>query len=172
MKMRGIMPRILLESPRNIKISTEKKKLLSAFLIFVILILSLGITRQTFGMFSRSFVMMDSASAAKFDVKIMAPEEFWPGQDKSDFEYRFLSNMDIQRFAFQVTNNGEAEILCRPYINSDITYRIYVEEDARAEFIVAANETVSFWLVIAPDGLDTNVRNAELFVDIRQMEGR
>ena len=168
MKMRGIMPRILLESPRNIKISTEKKKLLSAFLIFVILILSLGITRQTFGIFSRSFVVMDSAMAAEFDVIITDPEEFWSKHGESNYEYHFLSDLDFQGLVFQITNNGDAEILCKPYINSDITYRIYIEEEVCTEFFVAANETVSFWLVIAPDGLDTNVRNVKFFVDIQQ----
>ena len=172
MKMRGIAQRVLLEMSRKIRISTEKKKLFAAFLIFVILILSLGMTQGTLGRFSRSFILTDSATAAEFDVIITVPREFWPQQGESDFEYHFLSDIDFQGVAFQVTNNGEAKILCTPYINNDITYRIYVEEEICTEFIVAANETVSFWLVIAPDGLDTNVRNAELFVDIRQMEGR
>ena len=172
MKMRGIKQRSLFKMPRKTKICTEKRKPLTAFLTFVILILSLGMTQQTFGMFSRSFIVTDSAVAAEFDVIITAPKEFWSEHGESDFEYHFRSDIDIQGFVFQVTNNGEAEILCKPYINSDITYRIYVEEEACTEFIVAANETVSFWLVIAPDGLDTNVRNAELFIDIRQMEGR
>jgi len=172
MEIRGITRRILLEMSRKAKISTEKEKLLTALIIFVILILSLGITRQTFGMFSLSFVLTDSAMTAEFDVIVTAPKEFWSEQGESDFEYHFLSDVDIQGFAFQVTNNGAAEIRCKPYINNDITYRIYVEEEACTEFIVAANETVSFWLVIAPNGLDTNTRNAEFFVDIWQMEGR
>ena len=40
------------------------------------------------------------------------------------------------------------------------------------EFTVAANETVNFWLIIAPHGLDIDIRNAEFFVDIQQLEGR
>ena len=171
MKMIGIAQRILLVMSRKIKISTEKKKLLAAFLIFVILILSLGMTQGTLGRFSRSFISTDSATAAEFDVIITAPKEFLPQQDESDFEYRFLSDIDFQVFSFQVANNGEAEILCTPYIAGDITHRIYVEDEVVTNFVVAANETVSFWLVIAPDGLDTSIRNAAFFVDIQQIEG-
>ena len=172
MKMRWITQRILLEMPRKIRISTEKKKLLAAFLIFVILILSLGMTQRTLGRFSKSFMTADSATAAEFDVIITAPKEFWPQQGEGNFEYHFLSDIDFQGFAFQVTNNGEAEILCTPYINNGITHRIYLEEEVVTNFIVAANEAVSFWLIIAPDGLDINIRNAEFFVDIQQIEGR
>ena len=172
MRINGMAQRILLVISRKIKTGYEKKKLIAAFLIFVILFLLLGITRQTLGIFSRSFVLTDSAMAAKFDVMITAPKEFWPQQGDSNFEYRFLSEMDFRGFVFQVTNNGEAEVLCKPHINSDVTYRVYVEEEARDEFIVAAKETVSFWLIIAPDGLDANIRNAELLIDIQQMEWR
>ena len=156
--------------PLRTKVGSERKTLIAAFLIVFVLILLLGITRQTFGTLSRAFIVSDSAEAAKFDVIITAPEEFWPEHGESDFEYHFLSDTDIQGLVFQITNNGETEILCKPYINSDITYRIYVDGEAVAEFCAAANETISFWLIIAPDGLDTVVRNVELFVDIQQVE--
>ena len=172
MEIRGITRRILLEMSRKAKISTEKEKLLTALIIFVILILSLGITRQTFGMFSLSFVLTDSAMTAEFDVIVTAPKEFWSEQGESDFEYHFLSDIDFQGFAFQVTNNGEAKILCTPYVNNDIIHRIYLEEEVVINFIVAANETVSFWLIIVPEGLDTDIRNAGFLVDIQQIEGR
>ena len=120
MRINEMTQRILWEISRKIKTGAEKKKLVAAFLIFVIPILLLGITQQTLGIFSRSFVLMDSAMAAKFNVIITAPEEFWPEQGDSNFEYRFLSEMDFRGFVFQVTNNGEAEILCKPHINSEI----------------------------------------------------
>jgi len=172
MKLIGIMPRILSKIPRKIKVSTKKMQMLATFLIFVIFILSLGVTQQTLGMFSRSFAATDSAMAAEFDVTITAPKEFGSEQGESNFEYHFLSGTDIQGVVFQVTNNGGDEILCRPYINSNITYRVYIDGDEVTEFLVPANETVSFWLLIAPDGLDTNMRNAKLFVDIQQVKGR
>ena len=173
MRMNRPKQKLFMKTPWNTKMSMQKKKLLAAVLVVVILMLSLGITQQTMGIFSRSFIVADSAAAAKFDVTITAPEEFWPGQGESDFEYHFLSDIDIQEFVFQVTNNGEAEILCTPYIDATvITYRIYVEGEAVTDFGVAPNETVSFWLVIGPDGLDTNGRSAKFFVDIQQVEGR
>ena len=165
-----IKQRLFWEMPMKIKISTEKKKLLAVSLFFVILILSLRITQQTMGILTHSVVLEDSAFATKFDVITVAPKEFWPEQDNRIFEYYFLSDIDIQSLIFQVTNNGETEIVCKPYTDSDITYRIYVEEEMVTEFIVAVGETVSFWLVIAPDGLDTNIRDVRFFVDVQQIE--
>ena len=177
MRMNGIMQKILLEMFQKTKISIirfikiDKKKPLAAFLIFVILILSLGMTQGTLGRFSKSFVSTDSANAANFDVIITPPKEFWTEQSNSVFEYHFLSDTDIQRLIFQITNNGETSILCKPYINGNITYRVYVEGEVCTEFHVKANETIDFWLVITPDGLDTTIKNANLFIDIQQMEG-
>ena len=146
-------------------------KLVAALTILVILLLLLGITHGSLGKFSRSFIMIDSAVAAKFDVVITPPEAFSMVQGDGVYEYRFLSDTDFQRLAFQVTNNGETEVLCRPHINNDITYRVYVGEEMCSDFIVPAKETVNFLLSIAPDGLDTIVREAQLFVDIKQVEG-
>ena len=172
MKMNRIKQEIIPEMPWKTKISMQESKLLTVLMILVIFILSLGITQQTLGTFMRSFVVTDSASAAGFDVIITAPEEFWPGQGESDFEYHFLSDIDIQGFVFQITNNGKVDIFCKPYIDSNITYRIYVDGEVVTGFAVAANETVGFGLIISPDGLDTNVTSAKLFVDIQQTEGR
>jgi len=105
---------------------------------------------------------------AKFDVIITAPEM---DPDEGFFEYRFLSDTDVKGFVFQVINNGETDILCNPYIDDVLMYRIYVEERECTEFVVPANETISFWLVLAPIGLDTNVKDIKFFIDIHQMEG-
>ena len=172
MRTSGITRRVLLKMPRETKAGVKKNKLLASLLILIIFMLSLGITQETLGIFSRSFVAIDSAMAAKFNVIITPPEEFWQSQDENNFEYRFLSDIDFQGLVFKVTNNGEHDILCAPYINGDITYRIYVGEEAVTAFPVAAKETVSFWLIIAPTGLDTNMRNVKLFADIQQTEGR
>ena len=146
-------------------------KLLIVFSILVILVLLLGITQGSLGKFSRSFMMDDSAVAAKFDVVITAPEQFFVEQGEGVYEYGFLSDMDFQELSFQVTNNGETEILCKPHINNGITYHVYVAEEMCIDFIVPAKETVSFLLVIAPDGLDTNIKDAQLFIDVKQVEG-
>ena len=149
----------------------QLQKVLACILVITILVLSLGSIQGTFGLFSRSFFFSDSAQAAKYDVVITAPEEFWSEQDESVFEYYFLSEVDIQALVFQITNNGDIDIICRPNINADIKYRIYVAEEECTEFIVETKETVSFWLIIAPNGLDTNISNSELFIDIQQLEG-
>ena len=154
------------------KMSTQNKKLLAAFLVTVILLLSVGLTQKTLGKFARSFMRSDVAKAAKFDVEITGTEAFWWEQGERVFEYHFLSGTDIQGLSFQITNNGETDMRCKPYITNGITYRVYVAEEVCADFVVAAKETVSFWLALAPNGLDTNIRDAEFFIDIQQMEGR
>ena len=171
MTMKGMKQKILLAMTRKIELHTEKKNLLSVFLLLAILMLSLGMIQGTMGKFSQSATLTDSATAAGFDVIITPPKEFWPEEGGSSYEYHFLSDVDIQGLVFEVTNNGETSVLCRPYIDGDITYRVYVGEEVVTDFSVAASETVTFWLVIAPDGLDTNVINTKFFVDIQQMEG-
>ena len=157
---------------QRIKPSLQKQKNLLFFLVIPLLVLSLGTVQETFGRLSQVQTVTDSATAAKFDLTITTPKEFWSEQGENFFEYYFLSDTDIQGFYFQVENNGEADLLCRPYINNDITYRIYVDEEECTEFIVSAKETVNFWLIISPNGLDTNITYAELSIDTWQIEGR
>ena len=172
MKIRLQNHQSLLKPLRKAEVNSGKKKYHTGILIFIIFTLLLVITQHTLGKFSHSYIVADSASAAKFDVTITAPEMFRLEEGISIYEYHFLSDTDIQGLAFQVTNNAETEILCTPHINGAIAHRVYVQEEAVTEFSVAAKQTVSFWLIIMPDGLDTNVQNAKLFVDIQQAEGR
>ena len=155
----------------NIKPKPQGLWILSEFLILVLLGLSLGTIQGTLGKFVRSFTTSDSAAAAKFDVAVTAPEEFWLEQGEYTYEYYFLSKTDVRGLNFQIHNNGEVDVLCTPHINNGIIYRFYVAGEESTEFIVKAKETVDFWLVIAPAGLDTAVKNTALFVDIRQAEG-
>ena len=149
----------------------QKYKLLLVLAILLVLVFLLGIAQGTLGKFSQSFGMADSAVAAKFDVTITAPDEFSIEQGESVYEYRFLSDIDIQRLTFQVTNNGETAVLCKPHINNGINYRVYSADELHIDFIVPAKETVDFLLAITPDGLDTVIRDATLFIDIKQVEG-
>ena len=150
----------------------QNRKILLVLLVFVLSVLSIGISQGTLGRFSRSFIRTDSALTGAFDVTITPAKEFWVEQGEQVFEYYFLSEADIKGFAFQVANQGETDIRCKPYINGGLTYRVYVAEEVQTEFVVGASETVEFWLVIAPDGLDAAIRNVELLVDIQQLEGR
>jgi len=156
---------------QKIKILRQKKALIATSLFFLLLVLSLGMTQKTLGRFAHASVLTDSAIAAEFNVVITVPEEFQFEQDEHILEYHFLSDADIRGFRFWVTNNGEVDVLCRPHINNNIIYRIFVDEDACIEFVVKAKESVDFWLAIAPSGFDTNIKDAEFFVDIQQVEG-
>ena len=146
----------------------ESKNQIAVFLVMAALIASLGIIQQTSGRFAGFFIVTDSALATKFDVITIAPKEFYTEESGSGFEYRFLSPTDIQRLTFRIVNRGETEIICKPYVNCDIAYRIYVEGEECTEFWVAASDIVEFWLLIAPDGLTTDSKEAELFIDVWQ----
>jgi len=146
------------------KIRITPQKLILA--IFIMIIFSIGLTKGAFGKFLRSAAIIDDAVVAQFDVSVVVPEDFLV-QD-GFFEYRFISDAGIQGFNFQITNNGEVSILCKPHITNDITYHIYVNGEEQPEFIVPIKETVNFWIIIMPDGLDINPKDAELFIDVEQ----
>ena len=155
----------------KIKLKPQGLWILSAFLILVLLGLSLGTIQGTLGKFSRSFTTSDSAAAAKFDVAVTAPEEFWLEQDENYLKLHFLSNTDTKAFYFQVSNDGEADVVCTPHINNDVEYHILVSEAECTEFIVNAKDTVGFWLIVGSGGLDGNIKEAKFSVDTRQLEG-
>ena len=148
------------------------RKILLSLLTLVLSVASIGVTQGTLGRFSQSFTLTDSAQVVEFDIEITPPEEFWLEQGGHVFEYHFLSGADIRGLVFQVTNHGETGVLCKPYISGDLTHCIYVAEEVRTEFVVEADEAVEFWLILSPDGLDTHIRDIELWVDIQQLEGR
>ena len=156
---------------KKIKISAQKQKIIFAFIISIITVFSLGTLQVTMGRLTRSSVLTNSAVVAEFDVVITDPEEFSIERGETIFEYYFLSDIDIKGLSFRVSNNGEANVRCMPYIDDNIAYRIYVEGEECAEFVVAANESVDFWLIIAPIGLNASIKSAELFIDIQQAEG-
>ena len=157
---------------REVRAGLNRRKFTVIFLISVMLILSLGMIKDTLGAFVHSFILNDSANTTKFDVTVIAPEEFNSEQDTNHLDYHFLSDTDIRGFVFQVQNNGETDVVCTPYIDGAVLYRIYVEGVEQTEFIVRKKETESFYLVIAPTGLDTDVIEANFYVEVRQTEGR
>ena len=152
--------------------SIRTKKLLAVVLVFAALVLLLGMTPETLGRFSRSFFLADSAAAAKFDVEVLAPEEFWFAQNEAMFEYYFLSPADEQELIFRIINRGEIDVRCRPQMSGGIVYRMFVGGEAGTDFIVGAKTAMDFRIVIIADGLDTSIRSVELFIDIEQTEGR
>ena len=141
-------------------------------LLVVLLILALVTVQLTLGRFIEGFSLQDSARAAKFDVVVTAPDEFWPEESGEVFEYYFLTEVDSWKLAFQVSNRGEADVRCEPHINQGIVYRFYIDGESCTEFVVVAGERVEVWAIIVGIGLDTSVTNAQLFFDITQVEGR
>ena len=157
---------------RNDKAYAQTRRTLLPFLVFALCFLSVVMIHGSLGRLSKSFTLTDSALAVEFNVGIIPPEAFWLEQGEHIFEYHFLSEADLKGLVFKITNNGKTDVLCKPYINGDLTYRIYVAEQIQTEFVVKANETVDFWLIISPDGLDTHIIDAKLFIDIQQWEGK
>ena len=155
---------------RKNKIPLYTHKLLVAFLILILFFLLLGIIQGTLGRFSKSFILSDSASAAKFNVTITPPSEFIFGQGDTVFEYHFLSNTDSKQISFQVHNNSETDVVCTPYLTNNVNFLVFISEEERTDFIVKTKETVSFDLLILPDGLGFNIKNTDIYVDIRQIE--
>ena len=155
---------------RKAKADTKTLRFFAGVLVLVILALSLAMTGGTLGKYVHSFLSMETAVVAEFDVTITAPDEYVSNHGEVFYEFYFFSDTDIRGLTFQVTNNGETDVLCRPEVSGDVYYKIFVAQEERAEFVVGIGETVSFWLVVGPDGLDTTLRDADFFIDIQQAE--
>ena len=171
MRMNKINGAAVLGRIRKITQDEQVRRQFVVFLILILFVLSLELIPGTLGRLSRSSTASDSAAAAKFGVTITAPTEFQMEQGQNVYEYYFLSEIDLQGLSFNIYNNGEADISCTPHLSNGIVYRVYVSGEERVEFLVQSKESVNFWLIIAPDGLGTSVKNAQLFIDIRQVEG-
>ena len=156
---------------QKVNINRNEQIIAIVLLLLSIFFLSLGMIQGTLGAFSRSFFISDSAKVSSFDVVITSSGKFNFEKDKINFEYHFISSADIIRLDFQIYNNGEVDIVCTPYINDDIEHKFYVAGIEQSEFTVNTKETVSFSLLIHPSGLDTNKKNVEFFVDVKQFDG-
>ena len=151
-----------------------KLKINKSFMIVLCLllfVLSIGVTALTTGKFAQAFILTDSAFVGRFDVLVTPSEEFITEQGVSLFEYYFLSDGEVKGLNFEVENNGETDVICIPQVSGDINYRIFVSGKEQTEFIVRVKETVNFQLLLGTDGLDANIKNAEFFIDIQQVEG-
>ena len=140
-------------------------------LILALMVLSLGTVQGTLGKYSKSFPLTDLALISKFDVEITAPEEFVPAQGGEFLELQFPSSTDTKAFSFQVSNNGEVAVVCTPHINNGVEYHILVSGAACTEFVVNAQKTVNFLLVVGAGGLGGNIKEAKFSIDIKQLEG-
>ena len=152
------------------RMSKIAHKLLLILLILILLILSIGMTQGTLGKFAKSFILSDSAKAIQFNVTITTPKGFITEQGITSFEYYFISETDIIALKLQAHNDGEIDVICTPHVNNDIKYRIFIDGVEQPEFTIRAKETVDFYLALGPEGLTTDAKNAEFFIDLKQIE--
>ena len=155
---------------RRIRTISQKQRILLIFLLLVLSVFSAGMFQGTLGMFSQSSVASDTAVAAKFDVIITPPEEFVIENNEVLFNHWFLSDFEIKGLNFKVYNNGETDIICTPYINDDVKYRIFVSGIERKEFVVKTKESLIFLVLIASDGFSALSKDVKLFIDVRQLD--
>ena len=148
---------------------TKQKVLyiLSAIILVAVVACTFTIT---LGRFTRSFSADDSAVVAKFDVVITVPEEFDGGSEQNDYQHSFFEREGQMIFDFTVTNIGEVDVNCNPYIIG-VLYSILVSGEPRSEFIVKAGESVEFQLVIVAFNLMKGTTEADFIIDVEQYIG-
>ena len=169
------MKKIFFTIFQTIGTSAQRPKSTLVFLLagFLLLFFSLGMMAGTHAQMRQARTGSDRAAAARFDVEIIAPEDFAVESDKSTMEYRFLSDADERRLFFRLHNHSEVDILCTPGMTNaeGILWQLYVAEEACTSFVAAAGEAVDFLLVITPDGIGTAWEEMVLTVDSRQWKG-
>ena len=159
--------RIYTAIARKDKENSRKRKIFSFFFTAVLLTVLLTTFHTAFGKFLSGTISDDSASVAKFDVIITPPKDF--GLSENPFEYYFVSGNEIKSLDFVAYNNGETDVVCYPHINNGIKYIMFVSKNEQSEFVIKTKETVNFQLFIFADGLSGKLKEAELFIDLRQV---
>jgi len=126
-------------------------------------------THSSFGKLAKMLQSTDSASSAKFNVTISAPDELV--SDSNGYNHHFFAKDDEMTFNFSASNNGEVVVVCVLKMNDNIQYDVFIDETIQNEFTIGIGETVNFQLVINADGLSASVTEASFFIDIAQAEG-
>jgi signal peptidase I, archaeal type len=161
--------KILVVKRRRKPAFASLKRAFSTFLTFGLFVFSIALIQGTMGRYVHTVTVSDSAKAAVYDIVITAPEGFT--SDTNTYEHYFISKIEVARLNFQVYNGGETDVLCTPHVSNDVKYRVFLDEIEYTHFIIRTNETANFWIFIGPEGLDVSVWDAEIFIDIRQLEG-
>jgi len=157
-------------SETKMKIKTTKHRVVCFFGLLMLSVVVLRMLPETLGGFAQVLSTKDSALAASFNIELTASKELEnPGTDY--YWYYFPTGQELKALNFEVTNKGEIAVMCAPHINNGIEYRVYIDNTVKPEFVVEAGEAVSFWIVIAADGLDLSPIDAALVIDLQQAEG-
>jgi len=137
----------------------------SIILLLVLVMLTLP---GSLGRFSLSGRLSDSASVAEFEVRIIP---LWAVPADDDLDLRFWPGSGPRRLPFEAVNTGEVDVTITPHIPGALCH---AEADSltQDEIFLPAGGRVVFRVVILLDGLGPQILETELFLDIRQAEGR
>ena len=140
-----------------------------AMLIPVILLAGSLTAASTFSRHMYSITKTDAAEVAEFDIEITAPVELDYASAENPYQHSFSDVGQAKAFAFSITNNKEVSVICAPHIDSNVQYRILVNDVACNSFVIGIGETVDFQVIIISDGLKTEAISAKLVLDIQQL---
>jgi len=87
------------------------------------------------------------------------------------YSYYFPSEAGLKTFSFNVRNQGEVSVVCRPYISGNVQFFVIADDREQTEFIVRPGEQTAFHVVILSAGLSTSELETSLLVDIEQIQG-
>ena len=143
----------------------------TTIMVLFLLLYSMYVVPEAFGNFKSMIRGKDSAFAAKFNIEITAPHGLGSSSSENKYQHYFPVKGDTKNFSFRIHNNSEVSVICRPYMNNGVSYRVIIEDEIQSQFFVETKEFVDFQVVVLSEGLSTDIIEASLFVDIQQPEG-
>ena len=146
------------------------KKVFLTLILFLFSVIMINIIPNTLGFMLQRFNGINSASAAKFNIVITTPNEFDTISENNYYKHGFMEEGEIKSLNFSVSNNGEVDVLCIPYISGNVNYHLIVSDEIKNEFALKIGETKDFQIVIMSDGLNAGVTHASIFIDVKQFE--
>ena len=153
------------------RINIKNRAVFYALSIFLICLAVSFTALGTLGKFVCSFTGTDSAEAAKFDIEIIAPEEFAFISDDNPYQYSFSEQDETKELDFKIINKKDVPVICTPYIDNHEGYEVYAAGSPCGSFIVEAGKTVDFKIIIMTAQLNENAQSAALVLDIQQFQG-
>ena len=140
--------------------------ILLPFFVFCV-IFTLFTLQTTFAKFAKFATVNDTATAAKFDLEILPPSEFNDGK----FHHYFLSNEEIKILDFEMSNNGETDLVCVPTLSGGLNYSVFSGGEEKSELILPRHEALSFQMHIFANGLTATPTTVDFYIDVTQFEG-
>jgi len=126
---------------------------------------------DSLGRMLRSIQGADAAAAAKFAVRIEAPPELAFASPESAYQHYFPHVNAEKSFDFTLHNEGEVTVRCTPRITNGVQYRVCAAGADKESFVLRSGESAAFQLTILTEGLQLEITQAALTVDIEQVKG-